>query len=267
MEESLFDCLKRPAGIAVSLLSWLLPILPSALKIPIYRRVFGYSIGRDVRIGISLIRVGKLTVGDHARIGSLTVFRDIPEVRIGSCCVIAGRTQFYSHREFSRSDSISIRRNCPQLIVGEHSFIGGGHLFDIQDSVIIGRFTTVAGTRSTVFTHQLDVASCQHVTKPVSIGDYCMVGSDVKFVPGARVPSYCVVGMGAVVTKRFEDPYCLIAGNPARVVRRLAPDSAYFCRSVGHIPIVGANSGCRRRCEGTVGAGDDCTSEENSQRP
>ena len=37
------------------MLKWLSVLviqLPSILKIPIYRRVFGYKIGKDVRIGL-----------------------------------------------------------------------------------------------------------------------------------------------------------------------------------------------------------------------
>ena len=48
-------------------LLWLIVPLPSRLKLPIYRGCFGYRIGRDVSIGLTLIRVGRLEIGDHVR--------------------------------------------------------------------------------------------------------------------------------------------------------------------------------------------------------
>lgn len=33
------------------------------------------------------------------------------------------------------------------------------------------------------------------------------------------IPDECIVGAGSVVTKRFDRDHCVIAGNPARVVR------------------------------------------------
>ncbi|MCI0689833.1 MAG: hypothetical protein L0Y54_21725 [Sporichthyaceae bacterium] len=214
---------------------WLLVPLPSAIKVPLYRLLFGYRIGRDVRIGLVLIRVGRLTIGDHARIGSFTIFKDIPEVAIGSCCLIGRSNHFTTAAEFSCERSRRERGNAPCLVIGDHCGISVGHRFDVQDRFEIGAFTTVAGQSSTFFTHQLDIASGKQTTKPILIGPYCMLGSDVRLGPGARIGPCSVVGMGAVVHKAFSDPYALIVGNPATVARRLDPDSAYFRRASGFI--------------------------------
>src|SRR4051794_1984455 len=78
-------------------------LLPSFLKRPCYRLVFGYRIGKRVRIGVSIldareceiaddvtighlnlvIGVKKISVGDHVRIGHLNILRGGDEVRIG----------------------------------------------------------------------------------------------------------------------------------------------------------------------------------------
>jgi acetyltransferase-like isoleucine patch superfamily enzyme len=40
-------------------------------------------------------------------------------------------------------------------------------------------------------------------------------------LPSVQLGDFTIVGAGAVVTKSFEEGYCVIAGNPARVIRQL----------------------------------------------
>ncbi|KAI9358253.1 maltose O-acetyltransferase [Zopfochytrium polystomum] len=56
--------------------------------------------------------------------------------------------------------------------------------------------------------------------KPVSIGRDVWVGGNVTICPGVAIGDAAVVGAGSVVTKNVE-PYTVVAGNPARLIRRL----------------------------------------------
>ena len=49
------------------------------------------------------------------------------------------------------------------------------------------------------------------------------IGNGVHIKPGIRIGNGAVVGMGSVVTKDVE-PYTIVAGNPARVIRRRFDD-------------------------------------------
>ncbi|MNL61911.1 putative acetyltransferase [compost metagenome] len=40
-------------------------------------------------------------------------------------------------------------------------------------------------------------------------------------LPGVQLGEFTIVGAGAVVTKSFTEGYCVIAGNPARVIKSL----------------------------------------------
>jgi acetyltransferase-like isoleucine patch superfamily enzyme len=233
--EHLKSMLRDVRGFWRWLLLWMLVPLPSRIKVPIYRSVFGYRIGHDVDIGLVLIRVGKLHIGDHVRVRHFTRFKDVPEVIIGSHCVIDILNEFYTSPEFSCLDSLSQRRNRPRLVIGDHCGITPSHYFAVQDEVEIGRFTTIGGRNSSFFTNQLDVATNTQFAGPIRIGEYCLVASNVSFAPGARIADKCIVGMGAVVVKGFDEPHSLIAGNPARVVKQLSPDSAYFHRRAGSV--------------------------------
>jgi acetyltransferase-like isoleucine patch superfamily enzyme len=56
--------------------------------------------------------------------------------------------------------------------------------------------------------------------KPITVGSDTWVGGGAIILPGVSIGNNCVVGAGSVVTKDVA-PYTVVAGNPARVVRRL----------------------------------------------
>ena len=54
--------------------------------------------------------------------------------------------------------------------------------------------------------------------KPVVIEDDVWIGSRVTILPGVRICSGSIIGASAVVTKDVL-PYCVVAGNPAKIVK------------------------------------------------
>lgn len=58
----------------------------------------------------------------------------------------------------------------------------------------------------------------------INIGDNCWIGGGAIIVPGVTLGNNVIVGAGSVVTKSFGDNV-VIAGNPARIVRKMNPDS------------------------------------------
>ncbi len=51
------------------------------------------------------------------------------------------------------------------------------------------------------------------------IGERCFIGARSIILPGIEIGDECVVGAGSVVTSNVP-PRCIVAGNPARIVRR-----------------------------------------------
>lgn len=210
-------------------------LLPNAIKIGFYRKVFGYQIGQNVRIGFSYINSDRMILGNEVKIGHLNRITGIPEVTIGTRSSVGHRNTFIGSVEFTKSEALAFRGNSPVLQIGEHCGISGEHHFDVNDLLQIGDFTTIAGVGSVFYTHFVDVVSGQQSCKPVRIGRYCMIGSSARFVPGSGVGDYTVVGMGSVVTKAQGRTHCLLGGNPAAVIRELPPEAAYFHRKTGWI--------------------------------
>ena len=54
---------------------------------------------------------------------------------------------------------------------------------------------------------------------PVAIGNDVWIGQRVIILPGLRIGDGAIIGAGSVVTKNVED-YTIVAGNPARVIRK-----------------------------------------------
>ncbi|MDK2973552.1 MAG: hypothetical protein PWP23_3307 [Candidatus Sumerlaeota bacterium] len=60
---------------------------------------------------------------------------------------------------------------------------------------------------------------------PIRLGRDCWIGMNAVVLPGVQLGDGTVVGAGAVVTKSFPRGHCVIAGNPARVIRELKAGS------------------------------------------
>jgi len=56
---------------------------------------------------------------------------------------------------------------------------------------------------------------------PIKLGDHCWIGMNAVILPEVELGPKTTVGAGAVVTGSFPEGHCVIAGNPARIIRRL----------------------------------------------
>jgi len=59
-----------------------------------------------------------------------------------------------------------------------------------------------------------------NIGKKVTIGNHVWVGTNVRIGKNVEIPDNCIIGMGSVVCKKFYEKNCIIAGNPARVVKK-----------------------------------------------
>lgn len=212
-------------------------ILPSPIACACLRLVFGYKIGKRVKLGFTVIdaadcsigdnvrighlnvftRIGKLSIGEHTRIGALNIFRGGDEIRIGRYCDVLRMNEINSIPE---PDIVNPAD--PRFILGDGSMIAASHKIDFTDRVVFGKRVILGGRNSSVWTHN------RQKTEPVEIGDYSYLGSEIRIAPGAAIPAKCIVGMGSVVAKRFENEDKLIAGVPAAEVKDLNEDGRFL---------------------------------------
>ena len=54
---------------------------------------------------------------------------------------------------------------------------------------------------------------------PISIGKGAWICAGAKVLKGSVLPDGCILGAGAVLSKPFDEPNCLIVGNPVEVIK------------------------------------------------
>jgi acetyltransferase-like isoleucine patch superfamily enzyme len=87
--------------------------------------------------------------------------------------------------------------------------------------IYIGDYTQL-GPNVTIISANHDLYDTRiHDNEEVQIGRYCWLGAGVTILPGVILGDFTIVGAGAVVTKSFVDGHCIIAGNPAKIIRPL----------------------------------------------
>jgi acetyltransferase-like isoleucine patch superfamily enzyme len=215
----------------------LIALLPSFLKRPCLRLFFGYKIGKRVRIGLSvidarecvidddtqighfnlIIGVGKLEMGDHVKIGHLNIFRGGDEIRLGRFAEVIRLNEINSI-----PDPIVVNPTDPRFILGAGSIVTTSHKIDFTDKVEVGRRSILGGRNSSLWTHN------RQRTRPIEIGSFAYIGSEIRVAPGGSIPSRCIVGIGSVITGRLADEGTLIAGVPAKAIKRLNEDDMFL---------------------------------------
>lgn len=56
--------------------------------------------------------------------------------------------------------------------------------------------------------------------KDVKIGNHCWIGLRCIILKGTEISNHCVVAAGAVCSKNYPETNCILAGNPAKAVKR-----------------------------------------------
>jgi phosphonate metabolism protein (transferase hexapeptide repeat family) len=147
---------------------------------------------------------------------------------------------------------VGARTRLLEVVLGDYSYI-------VNDGEVayttFGKFCSIAAmARINPGNHPMARATQSHITyrasayfpgerdeeeffawrraSPVVIGHDVWIGHGAIILPGRSVGTGAVVAAGAVVTKNVE-PYAIVAGNPARVVRQRF--SAAVARRLQHL--------------------------------
>lgn len=176
----------------------------SSLKVFILKKLFHYSIGRNVRIGRSIINCQKVTIGDNVYIGDNNVF-SCKELSIGN------GTKIHSGNVIGGTSSFSI---------GNNSRIINNHFFDLWNDIHIGNNTWIAGKNSQFWTHGSIHTKLNDKDLSIRLKDDIYVGSASCFAPGVKIENVNLIGLGSIVSRSFSENQTIIAGNPAVVVKQ-----------------------------------------------
>ena len=110
------------------------------------------------------------------------------------------------------------------LVVGDDVDFAQGVLVttaggvEIGDRTLIGYRTQILSTNHHMPSGRGQIFGAGHEAALVSVGKDVWIGANVIVTPGISIGDGAVVGAGSVVTKSVE-PYSIVAGNPARLIR------------------------------------------------
>lgn len=116
----------------------------------------------------------------------------------------------------------------PQIVLGNHVVLAPYSRIGCINKVEIGDWTTT-GQRVYITDHTHGDVSLEQMNLPprhrplhskgaVKIGSYVHLGEGCCIMPGVTIGDHSVIGAGSVVTHDIP-PYCVAAGNPARVLK------------------------------------------------
>ncbi|HBA90119.1 MAG TPA: N-acetyltransferase [Geobacter sp.] len=168
------------------------------------------AVAQDVKLGEN-VKLGKFinlygcTIGDNTKIG--------PFVEI--------------------QKNAEIGRNCK---ISSHTFICDG--VEIHDNVFVGHNVTFINDmypRATTSLGELQVEADWTCVKTV-IKHNASIGSSSTILCGVVVGEHSIIGAGSVVTKNVQ-PYSIVAGNPARLLRFIKESDSESAISESQSPV------------------------------
>ena len=130
-------------------------------------------------------------------------------------CEIGDNTKIGTFVEVQKKAFIG--RNCK---ISSHTFICEG--VHIEDNVFIGHNVTFINDlypRASTSEGKLQTAEDWEVV-PTFVKKGASIGSSATILAGVTIGEKAIVGAGAVVTKDVP-PYSVVAGNPARILRKI----------------------------------------------
>jgi acetyltransferase-like isoleucine patch superfamily enzyme len=164
----------------------------------------------SVRGPLKIIKVnGDISIGGHTELW--------PEVKL-SCF----------GRQKAKPAAIVIGKRCS---LGDRTEIHAGKRVEIGNDVIIA-WDCVIMDRDY---HSTD--GSDEVCETVTIKDGVWIGCRAIILKGVTIGEGSVVGAGSVVTKSVA-PFHLVAGNPARVIKKVSgwKGPAPFCNRISQVP-------------------------------
>lgn len=104
-----------------------------------------------------------------------------------------------------------------------NNFMTVGNYYQAVGLLSIGKGTYIAPNVGIITeNHDLLEPEKRAGAKSVQIGEKCWIGMNAMLLPGVTLGKHVVVGAGSVVTKSFPDGFCVIAGNPAKIIKLLS---------------------------------------------
>jgi acetyltransferase-like isoleucine patch superfamily enzyme len=180
--------------------------------------VFMLTIGRMVSIFLRLLSA-KIYLRNCVKVGKYVTVLGKPLINANGTIIIEDRVAIWS--VFERTKLLV--KGTGTLRIGEGTRINGTHIA-VSGNVVIGKFVRIAPYTLILDSdfHDLQDHTAEGKKGNIVIEDHVWVASRATILKGVTIGEGSVIAAGAVVTKDVP-PYCVAAGVPAKVIKRLKP--------------------------------------------
>jgi acetyltransferase-like isoleucine patch superfamily enzyme len=101
---------------------------------------------------------------------------------------------------------------------GMNCYLDGRNGIIIGDNVWIGPRVSIVSMNHEVTNYKKYIKE-----KPIKIGKNSWLATNCIILPGVEIGEHTVVAAGAIVTKSFPDGNQILAGNPAKILKKIPP--------------------------------------------
>lgn len=218
------------------LLNILVIFMPWCLKRFFLVKFYGYELHPRAHIGLSYVFPKHLVMEEGAHIDLLNVVIHLDNLKMGRNARIIRGNWITGFPTGTNSPHFAWQkdRKC-ELLIGDESAINNYHHIDCTNSVKMGKYASIGGYNSQLLTHSVDIYEGRQGSKPIEIGDYCLVGTGSIVLGGASLPSHSVLAAGAVLKKSFNEEWTLYGGVPAKPIKSIPHDAKYLNREKGYV--------------------------------
>jgi acetyltransferase-like isoleucine patch superfamily enzyme len=193
----------------------LLAVFPTFLVRPIVNRM-GFSIAGGAKIGLSWIKVSKLTMLPRSSIGHFNRLKGPAEIYLAEDAAIG-------HMNLVYCPPVGVVVGNPTLSIGRWSKITFMHYVDLTAPVTIGDYSTIAGRGSQLWTHgyihEMTGFARYRIDGRIHIEDNVSIGSLSVILMGVRISRGVIVGAGTAVASDLLEPG-LYVSSPIRMLPR-----------------------------------------------
>ena len=134
---------------------------------------------------------------------------------------VSGHIHFNGKSKIGKSSRISV---AGELVLGENFHISAGGTIISRKKITIGKNTLMAwDSLITDADHHHILDQEGRITNPpaeVSIGNQVWIGARSMILKGAEIANGSIIGAQSLVSGKFREDRCLIAGNPARKLKK-----------------------------------------------
>jgi carbonic anhydrase/acetyltransferase-like protein (isoleucine patch superfamily) len=96
--------------------------------------------------------------------------------------------------------------------------ISPGCYIQALGKIYIGDYAQIAPNVGIISANHFMLDIRKHLLGEIRIGAYSRIGMGSVILPGVTLGDFTTVSSGSVVTKSFPEGYCVIGGNPARII-------------------------------------------------